>query len=734
MSLYAELRRRNVFKVGAAYLVVGWLLTEVLTTILPELGAPDWAPRAVILIFAFGFVPAIVLSWFYEVTPEGIKREEELSPGESEQRASSSKFGYVTIATAVALVILIGLFSAQRAGEDAPTAISDVSPSSVAVLPFVNMSDDQRNEYFSDGLTETLLHMLAQVPDLQVAARTSSFAFKGQNRSVQEIAAALGVANILEGSVQRSGDNVRITAQLIRASDGFHLWSEIFDRTLDDIFGIQDEIAKKVGFALTESLLGGADSMLSGVQTRDADAYLLYMQARKERATFSYGGLKAAEDLLKGALLIDPDFVEAKTELAVGYVHQLETGLMDQAEAFPEILAITEQVLAVRPDDPVSQAVRTYVEAGDKVAGGDANALPAATQRLEELVAESPDNFEVLAMLLRAYRSAGQGEKAIPLLESAQENDPFNPQIHYELGTAFMHAERHDEARASFEQALEIEPAQPNVHSNLAFLALDKGDGVGYVQHFIKAVEIDPRDHELPGILANFLYRLELVDEGDDFRDRVVTIAPTSEMAYHTELLRAIATDDDQAADASARRAIEDGINDRRFAWGGAIQYLLRAAIRNDSIESEVAWLEQQEPGILDVENTASGQKYRSAQGIALEAWYVSLPKEELMRRAEILISHAESMGFRIEDSAYAQMNLLAARGEIQQAVQVALERIFDESVATNLNWEENFAQAQLAEVVADPRIQAAMQRWRDEEERLRDEVRTYLTDLMAAS
>jgi TolB-like protein/thioredoxin-like negative regulator of GroEL len=734
MSLYVELRRRNVFKVGAAYLVVGWLLTEVLTTILPELGAPDWAPRAVILIFAFGFVPAIVLSWFYEVTPEGIKREEDLSPGESEQRASSSKFGYVTIATAVALVILIGLFSAQRAGEDAPTAISDVSPSSVAVLPFVNMSDDQRNEYFSDGLTETLLHMLAQVPDLQVAARTSSFAFKGQNRSVQEIAAALGVANILEGSVQRSGDNVRITAQLIRASDGFHLWSEIFDRTLDDIFGIQDEIAKKVGFALTESLLGGADSMLSGVQTRDADAYLLYMQARKERATFSYGGLKAAEDLLKGALLIDPDFVEAKTELAVGYVHQLETGLMDQAEAFPEILAITEQVLAVRPDDPVSQAVRTYVEAGDKVAGGDANALPAATQRLEELVAESPDNFEVLAMLLRAYRSAGQGEKAIPLLESAQENDPFNPQIHYELGTAFMHAERHDEARASFEQALEIEPAQPNVHSNLAFLALDKGDGVGYVQHFIKAVEIDPRDHELPGILANFLYRLELVDEGDDFRDRVVTIAPTSEMAYHTELLRAIATDDDQAADASARRAIEDGINDRRFAWGGAIQYLLRAAIRNDSIESEVAWLEQQEPGILDVENTASGQKYRAAQGMALEAWYVSLPKEELMRRAEILIAHAESMGIRIQDSAYAQMNLLAVRGEIQQAVQVALERIFDQSVATNLNWEDNLAQAQLSEVVADPRIQAAMQRWRDEEERLRDEVRTYLTDLMAAS
>ena len=172
------------------------------------------------------------------------------------------------------------------------------------------MSNDKDNEYFSDGLTETLLHMLAQVPELKVAARTSSFAFKGQSLNIREIAAALGVAHVLEGSVQRQGDRVRITAQLIRASDGFHVWSESYDRTLDDIFGIQDEIATRVGDALSASLLGvDGERQLAGVQTTNPDAYDLYMQARKARQTFSFGGLRAAEDLLKGALLIDPDFL-----------------------------------------------------------------------------------------------------------------------------------------------------------------------------------------------------------------------------------------------------------------------------------------------------------------------------------------------------------------------------------------------------------------------------------------
>ncbi len=245
MPLITELRRRNVFRVAAAYLVVGWLLTEVLTTLLPTLGAPNWAARAVILTFAFGFIPAVVLSWVFELTPDGIKREHEIDRSDSVTGKTGRKLDYVTIVGVILVVVFFGFFSARTAVDEPPVVTA--SNASVAVLPFVNMSDDKDNEYFSDGLTETLLHMLAQVPDLKVAARTSSFAFKDQNRSIQDIAQALGVAHVLEGSVQRVGDRVRITAQLIRAADGFHVWSSSYDRTLDDIFGIQDEIAEKVG-------------------------------------------------------------------------------------------------------------------------------------------------------------------------------------------------------------------------------------------------------------------------------------------------------------------------------------------------------------------------------------------------------------------------------------------------------------------------------------------------------
>jgi len=212
MSPVAELRRRGVLRVAAAYLVVGWLLTEVLTTILPTLGAPEWASRAVILIFAFGFIPAVVLSWFFEITPEGIKREEDVDPERPGARRAARKVDQVTIGTAIALIIVIGLFSARYTADDESTVEVAISETSVAVLPFVNMSGDKDNEYFSDGLTETLLHMLAQIPDLKVAARTSSFAFKGQNLDVKVIAEALDVAHVLEGSVQRAGDKVRITA------------------------------------------------------------------------------------------------------------------------------------------------------------------------------------------------------------------------------------------------------------------------------------------------------------------------------------------------------------------------------------------------------------------------------------------------------------------------------------------------------------------------------------------
>ena len=734
MSLTQELRRRSVFRVAAAYLVVGWLLTEVLTTILPTLGAPEWAARAVILIFAFGFIPAVVLAWFFEITPDGIKLDREVDRDDPAHGKVTRRIDQVTIATAVVLIILVGLFSARYTGDDVTGPGVEASATSVAVLPFVNMSDDADNEYFSDGLTETLLHMLAQIPDLKVAARTSSFAFKGQNRSVQEIARALDVAHILEGSVQRVGDRVRITAQLIRASDGFHVWSKEYNRTLDDIFAIQDEIAGEVGGALSHSLLGEVTTTpMAGVTTANADAYDLFLKARKERLTYSYGGLEAAEDLLQGALLIDPDFTEAKTELASSYIHQLETGLLDQRTALNRVIALTDQALEERPDDPVAQSTSLFAKAISLSLQGDPLAISDLVDNLEAIVAASPSELEPRILLVRAYTMVQRLEDALPVLQGSLSLDPFNPMLHYEMGTAYMRLQRWDDARASLERSLEIEPSQPNAYTNLGNIALQAGDGVAFARHFLSAIEVDPRDHELPGLLAVFLYQLGLNDIADDLRDRVLALNPTSEVAYQIELTRAKSLNDTEASVAAARRAIADDIQDRRFAFGGAIQYLLRNAAREDRIDEELEWIEAQRPGIFDVDASRVRQKFRNAQGVALEAWMQVMPREEVNRRLDQVLSSVDALGVDPTENPKMHLGILVIRGQTEEAIKVALEEVFTQSVALNLNWRETFSQPQFAEIVADARVQEALRRWEEEEAALRGKVQSYFTDMQAS-
>ncbi|MDA0994401.1 MAG: tetratricopeptide repeat protein [Proteobacteria bacterium] len=735
MSLFEELKRRNVLRVAAAYLVVGWLLTEVLTTLLPAFGAPEWISRSVMLVFALGFLPTIILSWVYEITPEGIKKEHEVDREGSIALNKSKRLEYFTITSVIAGVIFISVFSSRTSFEETASSSSVTNEASVAVLPFVNMSGDSDNAYFSDGLTETLLHMLAQIPELKVAARTSSFAFRDQNKTIVEIATALDVANVLEGSVQRVGDRVRITAQLIRAKDGFHIWSENYDRTLDDIFGIQDEIATRVRAALSASLLGkNADTLIASSTTRNSDAYDLYLQALQSRSTFSYGGLAAAEGLLKGALTIDPDFIDAKTELASNYWQQFETGLMARDVALTEIVAITNQVLAVHADDVTALAIQIFATAAQRAEKEGPQVFLEAVNDLEEIVAVAPTAFQPKILLTRLYQGLQQFAKAVPLMQEALRQDPFNSRIHYELGGLYSSMERRDDARGALQRSLEIEPAQPNALATLAGLSLQSGDGVDYLRQLLRAIEVDPADYELPGIVATFLFELGLAEEADDFRNRVLAIAPTSEIAYQIEMLRAINRGDEETSVATARRAIEDDIDDRHFAFGGAVQHLLRVAARRGTVVQESEYLQQNAPNILDVDAATLPLKYRGAQFAAFDAWYVELPRDEMLRRLERLREIAASFGFRQEQDPATYVGILVLQGKVEEAVKVALEDVFTDSVAVHLDWRRTISQAQYADFVEDSRVQAAMSHWEDEELALREKVRTYLVDLSVSS
>jgi len=485
---------------------------------------------------------------------------------------------------------------------------------------------------------------------------------------------------------------------------------------------------------LSASLLGTeGETRLAGVTTTDSDAYDLYLLARKERATYSYGGLQAAEDLLKGALLIDSGFTDAKTELASSYVQQYETGLMDQRTAVAEIIAITDQVLIERPDDPVAKATSIYAKALALTSQGDQAAMTDLANELEAIVASSPTSLEPRLLLVRAYNAVQRFEDCIPVLEDALSIDPFNPTLHYELGAALMHAERWDEARAALEKSLEIEPAQPNAYTNLGMLSLQEGDGVGMARALTNAIAVDPKDHELPGMLAAFLYELGLVDIADAFRERVLALAPTSTVAYQLEMARAISVGDVEASVAAARRTIEDKVEDRRFAFGGALQHLIRTAAQDERIEDELAWINEQEPGIFNVDATRMTQRYRGVQRVAFDAWIRILPIDEVNRRLDVLLAYAESVGVDPTENPNSHVRILAVRGQTDEAIEIALEEVFSQSVALNLAWRDAWMQPQYADIMADPRVQEAVLRWEEEEAVLRGRVQSWFADMYAS-
>ena len=261
-SLLGEFKRRNVFRFGMTYLVIAWLVVQIVDIAQPALRLPEWVSAFVLLMFGVGLIPALLFAWAYEMTPEGIQKTKAVEPGHSITGQTGKKLDYVTIG---ALGIVVAMSFVQRYGTSDSAAPIEPTPAvavatsgeiSIAVLPFTNMSADPDQEYFSDGISEEILNGLAKLKTLKVVGRTSSFAFKGRNEDLREIGSSLGVQHVVEGSVRKSGNTLRITAQLIKVSDGFHLWSETYDRELEDIFAIQDDISRAIVQELKVSLLG----------------------------------------------------------------------------------------------------------------------------------------------------------------------------------------------------------------------------------------------------------------------------------------------------------------------------------------------------------------------------------------------------------------------------------------------------------------------------------------------
>ena len=337
---------------------------------------------------------------------------------------------------------------------------------SIAVLPFVNMSSDPEQEYFSDGITEELLNLLGQIPELQVAARTSSFSFKGQNLEIPEIANRLNVAHVLEGSVRRDGDEVRITAQLIRGEDGFHVWSDSWDRALDDIFQVQDDIAADVVAQLRVTLLGDAPSL----EPTDPEAYALYLQARQLGHQRTAEAFERSVQLYRDALAIDPEYATAWAGLAGTYAFQTGAYLLPFHEGYRLAHEAANRALAIDPDNAEAHAYLGYIAMHHE------SDLVAAARHYEQALDLAPTNPDIMALAARLASNLGLVEESVRLMEYVVARDPVNPGNHTWLGSEYRRAGRIEESIASFETALSLSPGQAGAHYAIGVAQLMMGE------------------------------------------------------------------------------------------------------------------------------------------------------------------------------------------------------------------------------------------------------------------
>jgi TolB-like protein len=468
MSFITELKRRNVFRVGLAYVIAAWLIIQILEIVLESFGSPEWVMKTVLVVLAAGLPFALIFAWAFELTPEGIKRERDVDRDESITHVTGRKLDRVIIGVLAAAVVMLLVDRFVEKGSD-PISPSDVvqdstaegekldptpGSKSIAVLPFVNMSSDAEQEYFSDGISEEILNALAKVKDLKVAGRTSSFAFKGENQDLRKIGETLGVEHILEGSVRKSGTKVRITAQLIQVEDGFHLWSESYDRELDDVFAIQDEIATAILEQLKAHLLEGEEIVLVAARA-DSEAYDLYLLAKQRIYERSRPTLESAAELLDRAIAIDPEYAPAYAQRGITAILLSDEDYgnipADQAEAQAKLYI--DQAVRLDPANPEAWAALGLYHLNQP--GGTA----AAIQALEKALAINPNLVDASNWLQAAFGQAGRLEDAVRVLEETVERDPlYRPGI-ANITNYYVGMNRFDTARALLER---IRPSMPN--------------------------------------------------------------------------------------------------------------------------------------------------------------------------------------------------------------------------------------------------------------------------------
>jgi TolB-like protein/Flp pilus assembly protein TadD len=492
MSLLQELKRRNVIKVTVAYIVVAWLVAQVLQLVFESFGSPDWVMKTVLVLMAAGLLFAVFFAWAFELTPEGLKREKDVDRSQSITPQTGQKLNHAIFALMALAIAYFAIDKFVLRGEPQPvieqagtaaqpttdTNVTEPEPEpaaraenkSVAVLPFVDMSPEKDQEYFTDGLTENLLNALAQLRELKVAGRTSSFAFKGRNEDLRSIGEQLGVAHLLEGSVQKAGNRVRITAQLVNADDGYHLWSQTYDRTLEDIFAVQDEIASEVAEAMQVTLLGKASPAPEKVSELTGAAYNDYLKGLYERNRGTVEGNQRAMEHFQRAIEEDPSLALAWAGMALSRAYLTGFDDEDFAPGYEKARASALRALELDPDLPEAHLALSEIQ---QAFDWD---WAAAEASLDRAIALRPGDSEIRMKRAQLLSTLGRKQEALAESRTAAELDPLDWPAQHSYARALIMDEYSEQAHAIFERLKALDPERPVLHWSMGRMFAVGGD------------------------------------------------------------------------------------------------------------------------------------------------------------------------------------------------------------------------------------------------------------------
>jgi TolB-like protein/Tfp pilus assembly protein PilF len=713
--IFGELKRRNVLRVAGVYVVSGWALFQIVNSLFPVLRLPMWSVTLVAALFLIGLPIVVIIAYAFESTPGGLKR----TPA-ADAATPMPKLGWFDWTLFAASVVIVGFAVAQFAMTEHASRSESTQPAetasnaSVAVLPFVNFSSLSDGEYFADGLTEELINSLAQLPDLKVAGRTSAFYFKGRNEDLREIGRKLGVAHVLEGSVRSAGERLRITAQLIKVADGFHLWSETYDRPMSDVLAIQTQIADAVAEVLKARILGPTNPDATQ-PARNPRAYQLELIAQGQLRKHELEEMQKARASYEELLKLEPDNPRALAGYADATIFLAQDFLaLDFDTARQESEAAIDRALTIAPQSAAAWRVKGVIDHIIAIRSSEARYSDLAMSALRKAVEIDPKDSESLELLANQLYARGQSAESTALLQRALALDPLSRLAQELLGVALEGQGRFSEARRQYESLIDLYPDFTTAKISLAELLRTQGklDEAAELLDDDKLMRTDP----LSGfLLANCYLNLGMVNETTETLERIREPPPAAAVAHAALLLHS------RQIDALSAYAKEQLDTTRDPIWSSIA--IVSRVVAND-VPAARASLSDAVPGLL--ETPPATEQYDALD--ALVAAYAlresGWPEQATQIARDVLASHeSPPHEFVPVETTWLRALAFAVLDQTDDAI-AELRRATDDGYRTLYDF-DYFVRLDdypfMAHVAADPRFQAIVTEIEADNRRMRD-------------